>query len=319
MRPVCTEEEFIALWNTHQSSAEMARVLGVDPRNIQQRRRSIERRRGISLAATINPRSPDFQVTLPSNGVRVNVDIEDGVIIVGSDAHYWPGLISTAHRAFVLAIKELKPRMVVINGDAFDGAQISRHDRIGWDVRPNVKQELEAVSDRLGEVEAATGAKLHWTWGNHDMRYATRLASQVSQFEGVRGFTLCDHFPRWKFSTSIMVNGHTMIKHRWHSGVHCSYNNVLKSGVSMVCGHTHSLKVTPYTDYGPHTRYGVDTGTLASPTGPQFDYGEDSPANHRSGFAVLTFYSGRLLPPELLEVIDEDNGLVCFRGQIIKV
>lgn len=318
MAAACTEEEFISLWHQHQSCAALARILNVDVRNVQIRRRRIEQNRSISLAATTNPKSPDFQVTLPANGVRVGVDIDDGVILIGSDCHYWPGIVSTAHRAFVVAAKELRPKMVVINGDAFDGAQISRHDRIGWDVRPTVKQELEAVTDRLGEIEAVTGAKMHWTFGNHDMRFNTRLASHAAQFEGVRGFSLQDHFMRWKFSTSIMVNGHTMIKHRWHNGVHATWNNVLKAGTSMVTGHLHALQYRPYTDY-KGTRYAVDTGTLACPTGAQFDYAEDSPSNHRSGFAVLTFHKGKLLPPELLEVVDEDEGLVCFRGQVIHV
>jgi len=314
----CTEDEFISLWQQHQSVTALAKVLNVDGRNIQRRRKDIEARRGIILAGS-NPRSPTFNVTLPANGVRVNVEMDDGIILVASDAHYWPGIISTAHRALVVATKELKPRMVVMNGDAFDGATVSKHDRIGWEVRPNVKQELEAVSDRLGEIEAVRGnAKLHWTFGNHDLRFNSRLASHAAQFEGVRGFSLEDHFPGWKFSTSVMINGHTMIKHRWHNGIHATHNNLLKSGTSMVTGHLHALQVRPWTDYNG-TRYAVDTGTLACPTGEQFTYSEDSPANHRSGFAVLTFHDGKLMPPELLEVVDEDAGLVYFRGQVVKV
>ena len=316
---VCSEQEFIDLWQECQSAAEVARRLGVSVRNVHGRRKRIEAKLGTILPCD-HPRSPTFKVTIPENGIRVNVDISDGVILVASDCHYWPGIVSTAHRALVTATRELKPAMVVINGDAFDGARISRHPRTGWEARPTVKQELDAVQERLGEIErAARGAKLHWTWGNHDLRFSTRLANLVGEFEGVHGFDLRDHFPMWRFSTSVMVNGHTMIKHRWHGGIHCSYNNVLKSGVSMVCGHTHSLKVTPYSDYSPNTRYGVDTGTLASANGPQFTYGEDGPANHRSGFAVLTFHNGKLLPPELVEVIDENAGLICFRGQVVRV
>ena len=127
---------------------------------------------------------------------------------------------------------------------------------------------------------------------------------------------LTDHFPRWKFSTSIMVNDHTMIKHRYHNGIHAVYNNTLKSGTSIVTGHLHSLKITPFSDY-KGTRYGVDTGTMANLDDPTFFYSEDNPQNHRSGFAVLTFWDGKLMPPELCEVISE--GLVYFRGQVIEV
>lgn len=53
--------------------------------------------------------------------------------------------------------------------------------------------------------------------------------------------------------------------------------------------------------------------------GPQFSYSEDAPSNHRSGFAVLTFCGGKLMPPELVEVVSEDEGLIFFRGQMIQL
>lgn len=313
-----TDEEFIALWNKTHSVAEMSRMINVSERNVSKRRRNIEERHCIKLTGS-NIRSPDFKITYAQNNIRTNVELQDGIIIVASDCHYWPGLVSTAHRALVKIIGEIKPKMVVINGDAFDGASISRHPPIGWAVTPSVKQELEACQERLTEIEdAARQAKLHWTWGNHDLRFNTRLASQVGDtFKGIVGMNLTDHFAKWKFSTSIMVNDKCMIKHRWHNGIHAIYNNTVKSGSSIVTGHLHSLKVTPWTDYSG-TRYGVDTGTLACPTGDQFQYTEDNPVNHRSGFAVLTFYKGKLMPPELCEVVNEDEGLVYFRGQVVK-
>lgn len=318
MKKTVTEDEFIALWKQNPTAAQMAKILDIDIRNVHKRRKNIEKKRGILLSSS-DFRSPMFKVTIPNNGVRVNVEIEDGVIIVGSDAHYWPGVVSTAHRAFVKIIKDLKPQMVIMNGDAFDGARISRHPVSGFEVRPTVKQELEAVQERLGEVEAVSGnAKLHWTWGNHDMRFGARIATAVPEYEGVLGFALTDHFPRWKFSTSVMVNEHTQIKHRLYNGIHAVYNAALKSGVSMVTGHLHSLKVTPWTDL-TGTRYGVDTGSLADVWGDQFAYTEDSTRNHRSGFAVLTFHDGKLMPPELVEVIDEERGLVYFRGVVLSV
>ena len=317
-KAVCSEQEFISLWREHGSIQRISEILKVNVRTVHSRRRSIEKKNGIHLPS-FSKNSPDFQVTLPANGVRVEVEIEDGVIIVGSDAHYWPGIISTAHRAFVTAIKELNPKMVIMNGDAFDGANISRHPRTGWEARPSVKQELEACRDRICEIEAvAKNAKLHWTWGNHDIRWNSKLSAQVSEFEGIHGMNLADHFPRWKFSTSVMINNHTQIKHRNYNGIHAAYNATLKSGMSTVNGHLHSLKVTPWTDL-TGTRYGVDTGSLADVWGAQFEYTEDGTRNHRSGFAVLTFHNGKLLPPELVEVIDEDEGLICFRGQVVEV
>lgn len=87
--------------------------------------------------------------------------------------------------------------------------------------------------------------------------------------------------------------------------------------MSIVTGHLHSLKATPFTDYCG-TRFGVDTGTLADVNGPQFiNYLEAGPTNWRSGFAVLTIWNGRLLWPELVHVIEE--GKIEFRGKVIEV
>ena len=309
-----TDEDFIRLWNQYGSAAILSRELGISIRNVYIRRRDVEKRHSIILAGT-DLRSPDFQVNYANNNVRTGVNIPDGYILVASDCHYWPDVISTAHKAFVKVIKMVKPKMVIMNGDVFDGASISRHPVSGWESTPTVKQELEACQERLGEIEkAAKGANLHWTWGNHDMRFNGRLASQVGDtWRGVEGMDLKDHFPRWKFSTSVMVNEKVMIKHRYHNGIHAVYNNTMKSGISVVTGHLHSLKVTPWTDY-TGTRYGVDTGTLAAIEGNQFDYSEDNPKNWRSGFAILNFIDYQMMPPELVQVIDDK---FYFRGELI--
>ena len=89
------------------------------------------------------------------------------------------------------------------------------------------------------------------------------------------------------------------------------------SGKTIITGHLHSLKVTPFDDYNG-TRWGVDTGTLADPKGPQFqDYLEANPVNWRSGFIVLTFQDGKLLWPEVARVVDETT--IDFRGKLVRV
>ena len=249
---------------------------------------------------------------------RIDTDISDGVVLVASDAHYFPGTISTAHRAFVRLIRELQPRAVVMNGDVFDGAQVSRFPRIGWDRKPSVLDELKAVDQRLTEIQDAAGrAFLAWPLGNHDARFETYLAANAPQYEGVKGFSLKDHFPAWRACWALWINGNTVVKHRWKGGIHATRNNTVNAGTNIVTGHLHSLKVAPFSDYNG-TRFGVDTGTLADPYGEQFaDYTEISPVDWRSGFAVLTFWKGRLLWPELAHVLDE--GVVEFRGQTIEV
>jgi hypothetical protein len=316
-----SDEDFLMLWKKHGSVNEIAKLTGLTIRGINQRRRTLEEKTGEKLLA-ISSRSPDFQITYPENGVRTKVALKDGVIMVASDCHYFPNVISTAHRAFVYLIKTLSPKILCLNGDVFDGATISRFPDSDWksNSTPTVKQELEACQDRVNEIEAVAGnAKLLWAWGNHDLRFNSLLAQQVGDgFKGLQGFNLKDYFPRWKFQTSIMVNENLMIKHRWHNGIHAVYNNALKSGVSFCTGHLHSLKITPFSDL-KGARYGIDSGTLAPIYGDGFAYMEDSPRNWRSGGAVLTIYKGKLMPPELFEVIDEDEGLAYFRGHVFKI
>jgi hypothetical protein len=312
--PKCSDADFIRLWRSCSTVGEMARMLGTAPRNIYLRRDRLKEK-GHDL--------PD-RVGLMTIGIgrqRVEIDIDDGVILVGSDCHYWPGEASTAHRAFVHLCKTLKPWAIVLNGDILDAATVSRHSRIGWEKRPSMKEELEAVQTRCGEIEAvAKGAKLLRTHGNHDLRYDSHLAAATPEMEGVEGFALDHALPMWTSSWSIFVNSHTLIKHRIRNGVHATWNATADAQVSTVTGHLHSLRVTPRTTMSPINGghiYGVDTGTMADVWGPQFNYVEDGPRNWRSGFAVLTLKSGVLMPPEIVMVVRE--GEVFFRGELIGV
>ena len=209
--------------------------------------------------------------------------------------------------------------MVINNGDAFDGASVSRHPPNGWEDTPSVIQELNACTIALRDIQEAAGdAKLIFTMGNHDARFSSRLATVAPQYKSVQGFTLESHFPQWTFCMSCLVTDNLMVKHRWKGGIHATHNNTVNSGVSFVTGHLHSAKVTPWTDY-TGVRYGVDCGTLAEPFGDQFTYSENSPRNWRSGFAVLTLIDGHLLMPELCMVSDLGEDYVEWRGELIDV
>jgi hypothetical protein len=253
---------------------------------------------------------------------RHHAGITDGVVIVFSDAHFWPGLRTTAFKGLLWAISQLKPYAVINNGDAFDGASISRYPRIGWTQQPSVKEELNACQEALAEIEAVAKAARHnvqliWPLGNHDSRFENFLAANAPGYEGVAGFTLKDHFQAWHPCWSCWLTDDVVVKHRYKNGVHATHTNTMGSGTSICTGHLHSLKVTPYTDYRG-TRYGIDTGTLADIDGKQFnDYLEDNPVNWRSGFAVLTFRDSRLLFPEL--AIKHSEGMLDFRGDLIDV
>lgn len=305
-----TDEEIRTAYLELRSVMKVARKLGMASGTVHTRMREM----GIkSVHGNAHQKTAE---SYQAQG-RIQFSVPNGKVIVFSDAHYWPGYISTAHRALLKLIPEIKPKAVICNGDAFDGAAISRFPRLGWDHRPTVKDELAAVVARLGEIEkVAKGAKLFWPAGNHDARFETYLAAAAPQYEGVRGFHLKDYFPFWAPCWSVWINQNTVVKHRWKGGIHATRNNTVNSGLSIVTGHLHSLKVAPFSDYRG-TRYGVDSGTLSDPYGPQYEYTEDNPVDWRSGFVVLSFVDGELLAPQLVSVRSE--GVIEYRGDVIRV
>lgn len=315
MQSLLTDEEFIELWKEHNSPTRMAKATGMAERLVYRRRNDVQRRHGLILAT--------YRESFTASPVRPKSElgIEDGTVIVFSDAHFWPGIRTTAFQGLLWAIEKFKPKAVICNGDAFDGASISRHPPLGWTRTPSVIDELNACKEMLGEISALAkkmrpNVKLMFTMGNHDARYEMRLAANAPQYVQTPGFSLSDHFPEWSFCMSVWVTNDVVVKHRFKGGVHATHNNTVGAGKTIVTGHLHSLKVTPYADYNGN-RFGVDTGTLAEINGPQFDYSEENPQNHRSGFAVLTFTGGQLLWPELVH--KWDTGKVEFRGEIIDV
>lgn len=220
-------------------------------------------------------RGESVQVTLSERKSVTNLSIRNGSIVIGSDAHYSPGLATTAHKAFCNVIAEYASdlKAVILNGDLLDGARISKHARIGWQKTYSVKDELEAVQERLAEIEkVARGMKLLRTTGNHDIRFDSKLAAMAPEYEGIHGFALADHLPAWKDSYRIDVNGDTVIIHAVANGMHAAYNNVVKgSGFHVVTGHTHRLQAVQFRGFG-QLRYGIETGMLADPEQDEFAY-----------------------------------------------
>ena len=318
----CTDEQFIEAWNQHGGYYKpiMEKFGFANRGSIQNRRMKVEKKLGITLAsAAVN--SERNVATRRKNSRRMEVTIDRGTVLVGSDVHIWGMELTTAQRAFIALAKKLQPEVIVLNGDVFDGAKISRHPPGIWDQekRPDVKTEIEGCQNFCDLIrKAAPSACLIWVWGNHDMRYEYILAAAAPQYEGVKGFHLGDHFPEWGFCMAVFVNDDVVIKHRFKSGRHAPENNALWAGRTCITGHLHSQKVQPVTDYNA-TRYGVDSGTMADPDSKQFDYTEENPTGWRSGFAVLSFIDGHLLMPELVKVCDWNPGAVEFRGELIPV
>lgn len=317
--------EIVKAWAETPSVTTLSRKFGVTPRAMADRVVKL-RSKGAKLPSP-DRRSPYWDGTAPKWGHwdglddhpgLIKLDVKDGMVMVGSDSHYYPGIISTAHRGFVHLAQKLQPKVIIKNGDELDFPKLSRFAPIGWEGRPDVVVEIETAQERLLEIQkAAPNAIRCWPVGNHDARYETRLATIAPEYARMHGVHLKDSFSHWRPCWSVQINEDTVVKHRFRNGVHATYNNTLHSGKTMVTGHLHQLKVTPHSDYRG-TRWGVDCGTMADPYGPQFyNYTELNPLSWRSGFVVLTFKDGELLWPEVAFVRKE--GVIEFRGELFHV
>lgn len=309
-----SEDEFISLYEKN-GAAETARLLSCSTRAVQMRRAHLEQKlkRAIhnpnqwrQVGHVVKVEFPEWQ----------QIEIRNGYLIAFGDAHLIPGEKTTAHRALLKLIAELKPEALIDLGDLLDFATISRHHRLGWDKSPTVSKEIEWGSDCLEEMKRLGPKRMitKKTMGNHDQRLSGFFSNRVAEIEGVKGTAYMDHFPGWGVSWSIRVNeDQCELTHRYKSGIHAPHNNTLWGGISYVTGHLHKQQIYPLTDLRGD-RWGVDAGTMSSVYSPLFRYLEGKPRNWRSGFVVLRFVNRVLRMPELVRVIDEQKGLVEWRG-----
>ena len=323
--PVCSDKEFIKLWKKLGSPTLVAKELGINPRSVSNRKSAIQIRHNIELPTHGSLRSPKKEkpkkVEQAAHNVRRGIDVDKVKrVIVFSDAHF-TDTTTTAFKALLQMIDTFKPEVIICNGDAFDGQVLSRFPSINYDAKPTVLEELKACREHLDEIvkHRPAGCRLIWTLGNHDMRYESWLVNKVPEYSGVDGFSLKYHFPEWETCWSFWIGEETIIKHRYKGGRTAGYSNLLSAGnTNIITGHTHVLACQPISNY-QGTYWGVQTGCLADPMSPTFEYCEDSPKDWRSGFVMLSFDQGRMLMPEMIMVSDGANGEYEFRGCINKV
>jgi len=314
-----TDKEFVDIWSAAQCSPTIvSKITGFTESAVYKRRRDLAAK-GIVLK-TIQKQATSSHIYSWNEAkqqfpLEIQLPIDTGTILCISDAHYWPGITTVAHLAAVEFAKQERPAIIAALGDMFDGATVSRHPPLGWENRPRVIDELDACRERMSDFERASAESLKvWHVGNHDARFDRTLALNSYQYEGLAGFTISDYFKQWKFTYMSKVNNQLGMRHRpVNGGVHSGYNSALKYGLSYAHGHLHQLKITPVDN--AHGRiWGIDCGHLAEPGGPQFAYREGLTIGACSGFAVLSFYKGRMVDAEICHV--NDLG-AFFRGEMI--
>jgi len=294
----------LRLWEEHNRNGwAAARAINVSSTTFQHRLAKAKAKFPNGISDVISPKQWVYERL-------VRKEIPSSRWIIGSDFHIWEGEPPLIYKAFTKIAKSLKVDGIILNGDVIDGARISRHPSIRGSKAPKIEKEIETAKKWL-KMLPKTKHRL-WTMGNHDIRIDNYIAANAGELDGYI-LSLGEHFPDWEIAWAFEINN-TEIRHRFRSGIHAGWNNTLHSGTSMVTGHTHQLQITAMRDRRG-SRWGVETGMMTDPFGPQFEYSEGSPSRSQQGFVVITFDDeGVMLPPELCEMI---GGRPVFRGEYV--
>lgn len=331
-------DDIINLWEKHRNVKAISEELGLTARKTNKIILDLKNKEGVILKGyqyrnrpskenkpveeiselSVAPFALSQEDTYhPVSNVQLNLDIDNGTVVVFSDAHILPHQEwSIAAQALLEVIAEINPTAIIDGGDSFDFASISKHDVLGWNPQFTVAEELVAANEFLDAVrDASKKSRYIMLESNHDVRFNKFLAKHCPQFRGLKGFNFADQVPNWEHVFSIMINDDIIFLHQYNNGVHAAYNNAMKGGISVITGHTHILEVKPFSDYRG-TRFGVQTGTLATiKNNPLFNYTGNTPLNWQSGFVVLTIKDGELQYPEICSV--NKQGKAFFRGKVI--
>jgi hypothetical protein len=312
-----TDAEFARAWKECGNSPTAVREkLGITVSNVYARRARLAKK-GVYLP-TIDPRGRGSEYTPAVQFERRRkFQVDDGVVVVFSDPHWLPDHSTLAHDALEEVIRDLQPVGVICGGDAVDGDTISRWDPTrGHHKRFSIREELECVKLHFDSLRTVIPKKAWraWTLGNHDVRLSRYIAVKAPELMDLPMTRLEDWAEGWPLSWTVEINtgtqGMTVIRHRNQAGM--LHLQSQKAGCHYAHGHLHKINVHRLPTFAG-VRYSIDCGSLADPDSEGFDYAEGG-ANHAQGFAVLTYKDGKLMPPEICEVVD---GQAWWRGQAI--
>jgi hypothetical protein len=101
----CNDEEFIKLFRELGSPQAVSEALGVSIRNVFARRNRMEKKHGIELLSF----SEHTRITNVTHEQKIYTEITNGIVVIFSDAHYWPGPPTVAHKALLAVVSNLKP------------------------------------------------------------------------------------------------------------------------------------------------------------------------------------------------------------------
>lgn len=118
-------------------------------------------------------------------------EISQSRVLIISDLHF-PYQNNEAIEVAINYGIEKDVNCVLINGDLFDFATISRHEK-DWKFRP-AKEEIEAVNQFFEYLkDRLPNARIVFKCGNHDERFDKWMYHKAPEFLGIEEFTLAGY------------------------------------------------------------------------------------------------------------------------------
>lgn len=257
-------------------------------------------------------------------------------VVVGSDLHSW-FVDPFALRVFLNTIEMVQPDIVVINGDAVDFPQISRHRKLPGHFSLNLQEEIDFARENiLRPVRAAAPkAEILFVIGNHEYRLVNYLADTAPELASLRTLSFGSLFGLDELKIGLVVRQNFLapydrqkkreLQENWYvigdtfvvtHGISCAkfaadeqLKRYQKSGSS---GHTHRPQLI--------TANSLGTGSLSWTSTPMmagFAVGRDyvsEPSAWNMGFGVFSIDTkNRIVVPNLVLV---NENYAAFAGRV---
>lgn len=225
-------------------------------------------------------------------------------------------------RVFMSVTKAIQPDEIILLGDIFDCAQISR-----WAVTADrllkIQDDIDEGTSFVADCRrAAPKAKIRFQLGNHEDRLtkwalnnpnmANLRALEPIRFFGLDKLGKIDIVPYKgdiRILDTIFTHGHRVCK---NSGA-TALANLQAYGFSTYCGHTHRAARVHWT-HGGRVLSGYEGGCLCQ---LDADYMPHGVANWQHGFAVAREISG--MPQLQIEQIHIIDGRAYWNGRLYSV
>jgi UDP-2,3-diacylglucosamine pyrophosphatase LpxH len=214
------------------------------------------------------------------------------------------------------------PNELIINGDLFDAASLSRYV-------PSSEQHLRWADERQEAVKVVAEIRqnfasipIRFIPGNHDIRPLNWVNSNALPLQGL--LTLEQWLGIDDPSLGIEVvhegiirlaQGNLAVKHGVKIGQHAGTSvkkEVDAHGLSVIMGHVHRRAIVEVTKTA-HQLVGIELGCLCN-LRPSYLAPEET-ANWQHGFAVVTEFEDGKFEVELVRI---NNGRALFRGKVFQ-